>query len=91
NNELFSLTFKINDKERFYNDVNSNKLFFIFNDYTSLSKRLHGNLNVYVVNAEAKTIQISFKSNNSSLSSDLVSSLIISDRHLSYISLSINS
>ena len=61
-NDFFSLTFKINDKERFYNDVVANNLYFIFNDYSTLTKRLHQNLNVFVVNAEAKTIQVSFKS-----------------------------
>lgn len=75
-NEFFNLIFKINNQDRFYSDVSSNKLFFVFNNYNNLTNRLHKNLNVFVINPEAKTVQISFKSNNSTLSSDVVSSVI---------------
>lgn len=75
-NEFFNLAFKINDQPRFNSDVAENKLYFVFNDFQSLTNRLHKDLNVFVVNPDAKTIQINFKSNNSTLSSDLVSALI---------------
>ena len=75
-NEFFNLTLKINDQSRFYEEVNENKLYFVFNNSKSLTNQFHQNLNVFVVNPEAKTIQISFKSNNSLLASDVVTSVI---------------
>lgn len=76
NNEYFSLIFKIDKPDQFVETVNDNKLYFVLNDYGTLTKRLHNNLTVYILNAEAKTIAIDFKSNNPQLASDLVSSLI---------------
>jgi len=75
-NDDFNLIFKINNSDRFWQAVDANQLYFIFNDYKSLTNILHKDLNVSVVNGEAKTIQIGFKSNNSSLSSNIVGSVI---------------
>ena len=75
-NEQFNLIFKINDKDRFWEAVDANELYFIFNNYKSLTNVLHKDLSVFVVNGEAKTIQISFKSNNSNLASNIVGSVI---------------
>lgn len=75
-NELFKIEFKINNDQQFLQSLNKNRLFFLFNDYRTLTNKLYKDLNVFVVNNEAKTIQIAFKSNNSSLSTDVVSSLI---------------
>jgi tyrosine-protein kinase Etk/Wzc len=76
NNEYFDLIFKINKKEQFDKSMEDNSLYFVMNNYASLTKRLHPDLKVYILNAEAKTIQISFESNNSRLATDVVSSVI---------------
>lgn len=76
NNEYFNLIFKINNKEKFKKSLADNSLYFVMNNYASLTKRLHPDLKVYILNAEAKTIQISFESNNSRLATDVVSSVI---------------
>lgn len=75
-NEDFSLIFKIDKPEQFNSSIDENTLYFVLNDYESLTKRLHANLNVYILNGEAKTIKIDFKSNNPKLASDVVSSVI---------------
>lgn len=72
----FSLIFKISDQERLNNSLSENNLYFVMNNYTALTNRLHPDLKVYILNPEAKTIQISFESNNSRLATDIVSSLI---------------
>lgn len=46
------------------------------NNYVTLTNRLHPDLNVFILNPEAKAIQINFESNNSRLATDIVSSLI---------------
>ncbi len=76
NNEYFNLIFKINNKEKFKKSLADNSLYFVMNNYANLTKRLHPDLKVYILNAEAKTIQISFESNNSRLATDVVSSVI---------------
>ncbi len=75
-NELFKIEFKINNNDEFLKSLDKNKLFFVFNDYKKLTNQLYKNLNVFVVNNDAKTIQVSFRSNNSSLARDVVLSLI---------------
>ena len=75
-NDQINLIFKINNKDRFWNAVDANKLYFVFNNYKNLTNRLNKNLTVFVKNGEAKTIEIGFKSNNSILSSSIVNSVI---------------
>ena len=76
NNEYFNMIFKINDEALFKTNSSSNKLYFVFNDYKTLTNAMHPRLEVFALNPEAKTIQISFRSNNHRLSKDVVSSLI---------------
>jgi capsular exopolysaccharide synthesis family protein len=76
NNDKFNLQFKINDTTRFLKDLSENNLYFILNDYRQLTREYHQYLDVFVVNNEAKTIKVSFKSNNSKLSIDMVNALI---------------
>jgi len=76
NNEYFNLIFKINDSEKFVNASSDNSLYFRFNDYTNLTTTLHPYLQVYALNPEAKTIKVSFKSNNRVMSKDIVASVI---------------
>jgi len=75
-NEFFRVILKITDKNRFIDELNDNELFFIINDYTLLANKLHNNLGVFIENIEAKTINISFRSNNSLLATDMVKSII---------------
>jgi capsular exopolysaccharide synthesis family protein len=75
-NELFKIEFKINNNDQFIESLSKNNLFFVFNDYRTLTNKLYKDLNVFVINNEAKTIQVGFKSNNSSLATDIVSSVI---------------
>ncbi len=72
----FSLIFKINDQARFKNSITENSLYFVMNNYSKLTARLHPDLKVFILNPEAKTIQITFESNNSRLATDIVTSLI---------------
>ena len=74
--DYFDLIFKINDEQRFEESVNENRLYFVFNNYSNLTRKLHPNLSVYILNAEAKTIKVNFESNNPRLATDIVSSLI---------------
>lgn len=75
-NAEFKLEFKVMNTERFWKSVNENKLYFIYNDYKKLTNVLHRDLLVYVVNGEAKTVHIGFKSNNSILATNIVNSVI---------------
>jgi tyrosine-protein kinase Etk/Wzc len=75
-NEFFSLIFKVSNEDQFSRGVQENNLYFTFNNYGNLTNQLHPNLEVFALNPEAKTIQVSFKSNNHRLSKDVVSSLI---------------
>ena len=75
-NDFFTLIFKINDPEQFSESSSENELYFIFNDYSNLTSQLHPDLEVYALNPEAKTIKVSFKSNNHRLSKDVVTSII---------------
>jgi len=76
NNDYFHLIFKINDQNQFNQTSVDNNLYFKFNNYQTLTNSLHGNLNAFALNPEARTIQISFQSNNHMLSRDVVSSVI---------------
>jgi len=75
-NDQFNLIFKINNDKWFWDAVDANKLYFIFNDYKGMTNLLHRDLSVYVVNGEAKTVHVGFKSNNSTLASNIVGSVI---------------
>lgn len=72
----FDLIFKINDQKRFEESVDENRLYFQFNNYPALTRKLHPDLKVFILNPEAKTVQIEFESNNPRLATDVVSSLI---------------
>ena len=76
NNEDFKLVFKLDDSLKFEEDINSDKLYFRINNYKLLTQKLLRNLNVNVLNYEAKTIHVSFSSNNRFLAQELVGELI---------------
>lgn len=75
-NEFFQLVFKIDNPELFTRSVGENNLYFTFNDYADLTAGMMRHLVVYQLNPEAKTIFISFESNNPVLAKDVVSSVI---------------
>lgn len=68
----FKAFFRIVDSVRLEEDISENELYFKFNNYKQLTPGMLGNLNVTIVNPDAKTIQIMYRSNNSVLSKDLV-------------------
>jgi uncharacterized protein involved in exopolysaccharide biosynthesis len=74
-NEDFKIKILIKDWKSFIVDAEKNKLYFYFNDIESLSRRLHENLNVEALNPQARTIEISYQSNNPVLSRDMVQSV----------------
>ena len=75
-NEYFNLVFKIDNAEQFAKSKEENELYFVFNDYAQLTSGLRKHLVVHALNEDAKTIFISFESNNPALAKDVVSSLI---------------
>lgn len=76
NNDHFRLFFKINNQNQFGQSLLENELYFVFNDYSALTRALHPSLNVYTLNEEARTIEVKFASNNPRLATDVVRSLI---------------
>lgn len=74
-NEDFKVKILIKDWSNFFADAEKNKLFFYFNDIESLSNRLHDYLSVEALNPQARTIEISYQSNNPALSRDMVQSV----------------
>jgi len=75
-NDLFKLIFKINNEDEFSKSLSENDLYFVFNDYSVLTTNLHSSLNVYALNEDARTIEVSFASNNPKLATDVVKSII---------------
>lgn len=75
-NEHFKLVFKINNSAKLAEDLKNDKLYFRINNYQLLTQSLIKDLQVSVLNYEAKTIQISFNSNNRTLAQDLVGELV---------------
>ncbi len=74
-NDYFVLDFKITDMDQFRISISENNLYFVFNNYSDLTERLKSDLIVYTLNPDAKTIFISFESNNSVLAQDVVRSV----------------
>jgi tyrosine-protein kinase Etk/Wzc len=70
-NEDFKLIIKPVNEIAFENELKENQVFFTFNNLTTLTSQMLPSLTITPLNAVAKTIQISFKSNNPSLSRDV--------------------
>lgn len=68
----FSIKLKLVQRASFINELKENQIYFIFNDPAHLTRRLLPFLAISPLNPEAKTIQISYRSNNSALSKDIV-------------------
>lgn len=74
-NAHFHIAVKVVQEESFRKDVTENEAYFVFNRSSALTERLLPHLEVAVLNPDAKTIQISYKSNNASMSRDIVEAL----------------
>lgn len=74
-NDDFHIAIKSSKLEAFKNEAEDNELYFTFNNIETLTNRLLPNLIVYPVNNEAKTIHVSYKSNNPALSHDIVNAV----------------
>ena len=70
-NRHFKIVIKILDENVFGEENKENSSYFTFNNLDALSKRLISNLSVSPLNPEAKTIQISYRSNNACLSRNI--------------------
>ncbi len=75
-NSYFKLKFKIDNEKEFYKSISSDKLFFKINDYKTLTAAKRKSLFVKIINPEANTIEIAFRSNNKVLAKDLVNEII---------------
>lgn len=71
-NQYFKLKFKVNNQVQFENDLKENTLYFRINDYAILTNSLKSSLYVSIINKEANTIEIAFRSNNKTLAKELV-------------------
>ncbi|MDX1445369.1 polysaccharide biosynthesis tyrosine autokinase [Lishizhenia sp.] len=70
-NELFHIFIQSDNEEVLNRDINDNELYFVFNNTQSLMGRLHGNLSISPLDIQAKSILISYRSNNAHLSQDI--------------------
>lgn len=70
-NKHFDLVVKSPNPNEFQGDSEDNELFFIFNSVNTFAARYLQNLQVFPLDPVAKTVQISFKSNNPQLCHDI--------------------
>ena len=77
-NEDFSIIIEVNDWEQFLIDIQKNQLYFQFNDLQMLTSKLSSGLDVRPVNIEARTIEVTYQSNNAFLAKDIVEAVISS-------------
>lgn len=75
-NEDFSIIIEVDDWNQFLIDSEKNQLYFHFNDIQMLTAKLASGLDVRPVNIEARTIEVSYQSNNALLSKDIVQAVI---------------
>lgn len=75
NTKHFKGIFKIHDDELLKSNLSDNKVFFKFNSYENLAKKVVKDLQINVLNPDAKTIRVSYRSTNPMLSKDIVVSL----------------
>lgn len=70
-NNLFHIYLKSENQEVLKKDISDNELYFVFNNTQSLISRLHRNLTIAPLDIQAKSILISYRSNNAHLSQDI--------------------
>jgi tyrosine-protein kinase Etk/Wzc len=71
-NNHFDILIKVNDLSILKDLNDKNKMYFIINNQSNLTKKLYGGLEVAAADPEAQTVLISYKSNNSILCHDIV-------------------
>ncbi len=81
-NQHFDLVVKSNNVNGLVADSKQNELFFIFNSIESFAARYLSSLQVVPIDPIAKTIQITFRSNNPQLCYDI--SMAVSDVFITY-------
>jgi tyrosine-protein kinase Etk/Wzc len=72
----FKIAVKVNDWDAFKVDSDKNKLYFEFNDLDYITRKYLGQLMVVPIDVQARTIEVSFKSNNPLLSKDVVDAVL---------------
>lgn len=75
-NEFFKIVVNVRDWEQLRRILIENELFFVFNDFAKLARAYLPHLSIRVVNPEAKSIEIKYRSNNPALSKDIVASVV---------------
>lgn len=81
-NDHFDIVLKAANVNEFQIDSDDNELYFIFNSVESFAARFLPSLQVFPIDPIAKTIQITFKSNNPQLCYDL--SLAVAEAFIEY-------
>jgi uncharacterized protein involved in exopolysaccharide biosynthesis len=71
-NKDFELVFSFVNESLLLNELKSNKVYFTFNNPKKLAERFRKDLSVTALSPSAKTIEISFRSRNATLSRDIV-------------------
>lgn len=72
---LFDISIKTANFETFKYDISKNELYFTFNSSETLTNKYLPGLTITPIDFKAKTIQISYKSNNAILSKDITSAV----------------
>ncbi len=75
-NEFFKILVNVKNWDILNSNLQENELYFVFNDFGQLARAYLPNLNVKVLNPEAKSIQITYRSNNPELSKNVVESVV---------------
>ncbi|MCB0478758.1 MAG: polysaccharide biosynthesis tyrosine autokinase [Crocinitomicaceae bacterium] len=75
-NDFFKIVINVKNWDQLRKNVAENELYFMFNDFSKLVLAYQSNLSVRVINPEAKTIEIKYRSNNPVLSKDIVTAVV---------------
>ena len=75
-NKHFDIVFRVINTKQFLDVIESNKIYFQFNNLDVLSNQLHSGLTVNPIDQNAKTIEISFTHFSPRLSYDVVNSIL---------------
>jgi uncharacterized protein involved in exopolysaccharide biosynthesis len=75
-NKHFDIAFRVIDLTQFREAIESNKIYFTFNNFELLSSEFHKSLTVNPLDVNAKTIEISYEHFSPRLSYDIVNSII---------------
>jgi tyrosine-protein kinase Etk/Wzc len=71
-NDKFEINLSIINESQLHAELKNNKVYFTFNNPRRLAERFRKDLNIIALSPSAKTIEVSFRSRNASLSRDIV-------------------